>query len=100
MNDMNEQQDLRWKNLLALSAPACAGELAPPYGMVTSTLARLRAETRQTELAERIGLRAFFASLAVLACTIALTLEVSSRQSSDLEPGLKNIVQVENVQLS
>jgi hypothetical protein len=97
---MNEQQDLRWKNLVALSVPACAGEPVPPYGMVTSTLARLRAESRQTEMAERIGLRALLASLAVLVCTAAVTLEISSRQNNDLEPGLRNIVQVENVQLS
>jgi hypothetical protein len=97
---MNEQQDLRWKNLAALSAPACAGDVVPPYGMVTSTLARLRAETRQTEMAERIGLRALFASLAILVCTAAVTVGISSRESSDLEPGLKNIVQVENVPLS
>jgi hypothetical protein len=97
---MNEQDDVRWQNLLTMSAPTFAGEEMPPYGMVTRTLARLREETRQRELVERIGLRALFASLGILGLTAAATLGAGYFDGSDLEPGLNSFVQVENVQVS
>ncbi len=97
---MNEPENTRWHNLIALSAPTFTGDDAPPYGFVTSTMARLREETRQVELAERIGMRALFASLALLFITAMVTLGLQYHDRSDLEPGLRGIVQVENVQLS
>ncbi len=97
---MNEFENGRWQNLVALSASSFAGELTPPYGFVTRTLAELRAETRQRELVERIGLRALFASLAILLATVGLTIGATYVNRGDLEPGLGNIVQVENVPVS
>jgi hypothetical protein len=97
---MNELEDTHWKNLLAMSSPAFAGEAHPPYGFTTRTLARLREETRQLETAERIGLRAVFASLFLLLLTVVGTLGVDQLNRGDLEPGLRSIVQVENVPLS
>jgi hypothetical protein len=97
---MNTTEDTRWKNLLATGAPAFAGDAEPPYGFITRTLARLREENRQRDLMERIGLRALFASLAVLAAAAILNVLVDHSVRGDLEPGLRGIVQVENVPLS
>jgi hypothetical protein len=90
----------RWKYLLTLSAPTFAREAVPPYGFTTSLLSRLREQERETELAERIGLRALFASLVALVVAGVLAVSASYRNQSDLEPGVRSIVQVENVPLS
>jgi hypothetical protein len=90
-----------WMNLLAQSAPTFAGEAPPPYGFVTSTLAALRAESRQKREFERIGWRALLASLAALGVAAALTLTVSLRdQSTDLDPGVRGLVQMDNLPYS
>ena len=99
--DMNSQEDQKWQNLLLHSAPTFAGETELPYGMVTNTLTRLRAEKRQQEACERIGWRALLASVAALAVTATVTLSVSyMNQGGDFEPGFKGAVQVENIQMS
>jgi hypothetical protein len=99
MNDPKETNT--WRNLVALSAPAFAAtDERPPYGFTTRVVAQLGAETRQRELMERTGLRALFASLAILLLTGALTLGVRQMDRSDLEPGLRGILQAANIPLS
>ena len=90
----------RWKNLLALSAPTFANEAVPPFGFTTSLLARLREQDRDMEQAERIGVRALFASLGALVLAAILAFSASRVNHNDIEPGLRSIVQVENVPLS
>jgi hypothetical protein len=97
---MNDNFDKHWQQLVALSAPTFRGDTAPPYGFTTSMLARLRDESREIELVERIGLRAVFASLAMLLLALGVTFGASYLNRGDLEPGLKSIVQVENVAVS
>jgi hypothetical protein len=97
LNDPNDA----WKNLLAQSAPAFAGDAAPPYGFVTSTLALLRAEQRQQREIERIGWRALLASLGALAVAAALTVTIDLRdRSSDFDPGVRTLVQMDDLPYS
>jgi hypothetical protein len=94
-------EDNLWHNLVVMSAPAYADAAAsPPYGFTTRLLARLQAEERQQELMERIGLRAIFASLGILALTAAFTFGWGHTHRSDLEPGLGGILQSADVPLS
>ena len=95
---MNE--DSKWHSLLAQSAPTFAGETTPPYGFMTRTLARLSAEKREQNQFEKISLRALFASLAVLAVTVGVTVGVQLSDGADLEPGVRSILQVENISVS
>jgi len=97
---MSMNEDSHWQNLVALGAATCEGEMEPPYGFVTNTLARLRDERRQQLLVERIGMRALFASLGLLLIMTGLTFELAHFRQGDLEPGLRGILQVENVQIS
>jgi hypothetical protein len=94
------KHDEQWQNLLALSAPSFAGDEAPPFGFTTRTMARWREESRQWEVMERIGWRALFASIAILALTAGATTAINYFASSDLEPGVSNLVQIERVQVS
>lgn len=98
---MNKTDNETWQKLLALSEPTFAGEATPPYGFVTSTLAGLRTQQTQVETIERIGWRALLASLAALAVatTLAFTLD-GQDQSGDFDPGVKNLVQMENISVS
>jgi hypothetical protein len=99
--NMNSKEDEKWQGLILRSAPTFAGEAEPPYGFVTGTLARLRAESGQQEEFERIGWRALLASLAALAVAATVTLSVNFRdRGGDFEPGVNSVVQVENIQLS
>jgi hypothetical protein len=95
---MNEDQC--WQQLMTLSAPTFLGDATPPYGFTTATLARLRSESRQNEMIERIGLRAVFASLGMLVVAVGVLMGATYFSQSDLEPGLKSIVQVENLAVS
>jgi hypothetical protein len=98
---MNTNPDEKWQSLLLRSLPAFTGETTPPYGFVTGTLGRLRAEKRQQEELERIGWRALLASLAALVIAAVVTLGVdSSTRGPDFEPGVRSLVQMENLQLS
>jgi hypothetical protein len=94
--------DEKWQRLLARSTPTFAGEPTPPYGFVTSALAQLRIENRQQEEAERIGWRALLMSLGALAmaAVVTVTVNFSEGSGSDLEPGVKTMVQVENIPVS
>lgn len=93
--------DEKWQSLLLRSTPTFTGDAEPPYGVVTGTLARLRAEKGQQEEIERIGWRALLASLAalVVAATVTLSVNLSDR-GGDFEPGVKSLVQMENIQFS
>jgi len=98
---MNMNEDEKWQNLLLRGAPTFAGEATPPYGFVTGALAQLRSEKRQQEEIERIGWRALLASLAALAVAATITLSVNlTDRGGDFEPGINNLVQVENIQIS
>ena len=98
---MNGNEDQKWHSLLLRSTPTFAGEAAPPYGFVTGTLARLRAENRQQEELERIGWRALLASLAALMIAATVTLSISyTHRGGDFEPGVRSLVQMENIQVS
>jgi len=98
---MSSQEDEKWQGLLLRSAATFTGEAEPPYGFVTGTLARLRAEKRQQEELERIGWRALLASLAALAIAATVTLSVNFRdRGGDFEPGVRSLVQMENIQVS
>ena len=95
------EPDPTWMKLLARSAPTFAGDATPPYGFVTSALAGLRAERRQQRELERIGWRALLASLAALAVAAALTVTLGLRdQNSDFDPGVRSLVQVDNLPYS
>jgi hypothetical protein len=98
---MNTREDETWQSLLLRSTPTFTGEAAPPYGFLTGTLARLTAESRQQEELERIGWRALLASVAALMIAATVTLSVSFRAPKvDFEPGVRSLVQMENIQLS
>jgi hypothetical protein len=97
---MNTNEDQKWQSLLARSAQTFAGEAEPPYGLVTGTLAQLRAEKGEQAQLEQIGWRALLASLAVLAIAATVTLSMNSGDRNDFEPGVNSLVQVENFQVS
>jgi len=66
--------------------PDFTGEADLPYGFITGTLARLRAEKRQQESSDRIGWRALLASLAAVAIAVTVTLSVNFKdRGGDLE---------------
>lgn len=96
------KEDEKWQALLSMSAPTFAGENTPPYGFITRTVSQLKAQRKQQELVERIGLRAFLASLAILFASACVTLSLSLHQPGrgDLEPGIGSLIQVENFQVS
>jgi hypothetical protein len=98
---MNISEDEKWQSLLLRSTPTFTGEATPPYGFITGTLARLRAENRQQEELERIGWRALLASLAALGVAATVTLSVNfTDRGGDFEPGVRSLVQMENIQVS
>jgi hypothetical protein len=97
---MNVKEDIKWQLLLSSSASVFAGEETPLYGFLTSTLARLKEEKKRQEQLEKISLRALFASMAALAITAVITLSLHFQNPSDLEPGMRSLIQVENVQVS
>jgi nucleoside permease NupC len=96
---MSKPDDEKWQGLLSRSMPTFAADTVPPYGFMTATLAGLRMARQQQEL-ERMGWRALLASVAALAITACITLSLNRTNANDLEPGVGNILQVENVPLS
>ncbi len=96
---MNEDQT--WRELLAQSRPAFAGETEMPYGLVTRVLAGTRDQRRQRDALDRIGWRAILASLAMVAVTAGLTAGLQAMNDrEEPEPGIQNLAMVENVQVS
>lgn len=101
MNTENEsRQDNAWKALLAHSAPTFAGDAVPPFGFITSTLARLNSERSERELLERIGLRALFASLAILIAVAGVTVGVGLQEQADFDPAIKSALQWDTLPIS
>jgi anti-sigma-K factor RskA len=96
---MNTREDQIWKNLLSASASTFAGEASAPYGFITSTLTRMRAARQQAEF-ERVGWRALFASLATLVAVVTLTVGMHMQDRNDLDPGVSNIIEIQNVSVS
>ena len=91
----------KWQSLLLRSTPTFIGEAEPPYGFVTGMLARLKAQKGEQEELERIGWRALLASLGVLVMAATVALSVNSRdRSGDFEPGVRSLIQIENLQVS
>ena len=90
----------KWQALLQNSAPTFQGDAAPPYGFMTSTLARLKAEKRDRDLLERIGFRAIFASLAILVATGGVTIGLQLQSHFDFDPELKSFVQPDDSLIS
>jgi hypothetical protein len=99
---MNTKQDDKWQYLLALSAPTFHGEIAPPYGFMTAMLAQLRLERQQEQQLGRLCRRAILASLAVLVVSACVTFGIHRQlnRGDDLEPGMRGLIEVENVQAS
>ena len=97
---MNAQPDDQWHHLLLRSAPTFAGDPAPPYGFVTATLGRLRARDRQREEMEQIGWRALLTSFITLVAVASLTVGLKLHDRGELDPGLKSIIEVENIPVS
>ena len=98
---MNTPEDQKWQSLLNQSRPTFAAADAPPYGFVTRALARLRSEESLQRECERIGWRAFLASLAALAVAIAVTFTVNFQNAGgDFEPGIGGVIQMEKIQVS
>jgi hypothetical protein len=99
---MNTNQDYKWHSLLAQSAPTFTGESEPPYGFMTAMLTQLRLERQQDRQLGLLCWRAIFASLAalVVAAGITLSLHRSSTRGDDLDPGMRGLIQMENVQAS
>jgi hypothetical protein len=97
---MSIKEEKIWQALLAQSAPTFAGEAEPPYGLTSRMLAHARAEQRQEDAFARIGLRAIFASLAVVAGLAVLTVGLQMGDREDLDPEIKSMALVEHVQVS
>lgn len=99
---MNTHQDTKWQQLLALSAPTFAEESTLPYGFMTSMLAQLRQERQQDQQIGRLCWRAIFASLAALVVAAGITVGVHRHlnRGDDLDPGMRGLIQVENIQAS
>ena len=99
---MNTNQADKWQALLALSAPTFAGESTLPYGFMTSMLAQLRQDRQQEQQLGRLCWRAIFASLAALAVAVGVTVNVHGyfNRGNDFDPGMRGLIQMENVQVS
>ena len=101
MNNENQpQEDPKWQALLARSAPTFSGDATPPFGFVTSTLARLKAQKKERDLLEFIGLRALFTSLAVLVAVVGFSVGVQLQNRLDFDPGFKSLIQVDDIPIS
>jgi len=95
---MKSKEDMMWENLLAQSAPTFNAEVTPPYGLTTRVLAAVREQQQQEAVWERVGRRAIFASLAAVVGIALLTFV--RHDSDDLDPAVKSVALVENVQVS
>jgi hypothetical protein len=95
-----DQNDIKWRTLLELAAPTFAEATEPPYGFITSTLARLKAERVEREMVDRIGLRALFAALAMLAVAGGVSFGVQLHDRLDFDPGTRSIIQEDHVSIS
>lgn len=97
---MNTREDQIWKNLLSASAATFAGEATPPYGFVTNTLSQVRSARQQQAELEKIGWRALLASLVTLVAVATFTVGMHLQDRNDLDPGVSNIIEIQNVSVS
>ncbi len=95
---MKSKEDMMWESLLAKSAPTFAGKTTPPYGLTTRILASVRDQRQQEVIWERVGRRAIFAALAAVVGIALLTFV--RHDSDDLDPAVKSVALVEDVQVS
>ena len=94
-------EDKKWQALLASSTPTFAGEATLPYGFLTQTLARIKAENREREIFERIGLRSLFAALCVLIAVVGVSISLQQLQyRTDFDPAVKSLLQADDVPIS
>lgn len=94
----NTPDNDKWLNLLQQSAPTFAGEATPPYGFMTSTLARLRTEKRDRDVLEKIGFRALFAAFAILVATAGVT--AGMQLQAHFNPSLNGFSQTDDSLIS
>ncbi len=94
------QEDQKWQSLLERSKPTFAGDAELPFGFLTSTLARLKAEKRDRDLLERIGLRALFASIAILITVGGVSVGVQLQNRFDFDPAVQSLIQADDVPIS
>jgi hypothetical protein len=100
MNTENHpQEDQKWQALLARSSATFAGDTSLPFGFMTSTLARLRAQ-KERDVLEKIGLRALFTSFAVLIAVVGLSVGVQLQSRTDFDPAVKSLLQADDVPIS
>ncbi len=99
MNEAN-QHDEKWRAILGMAAPAYAVEAELPYGLVTKTLARVRAQRMEQQTMERTGLRALFAALAILAVAGGITFGLKHHHGPYMDPGINSIIEEDNVSIS
>ena len=95
---MKSKEDQVWENLLARSASTFNVEPTPPYGLTTRILAAAREQRQQEAVWERVGRRAIFASLATVVGIALITFV--RHDGDDLDPAVKSVALVENVQIS
>jgi hypothetical protein len=95
---MKTKDENVWASLLAQSAPAFTVEVSLPYGLTTRVLTAVREQKRQEVAWERVGFGAIFTALTAVAGIALITFVLHDRD--DLDPAVKNIALVENVQVS
>jgi len=93
-------EDAKWQALLARSSSTFVGESELPFGFLTSTLARIKAQNREREIFERIGIRSLFAAVAILAIVAGVSIGVQLRNPTDFDPALKSLLQANDVPIS
>jgi len=96
----NPQENEKWHALLERSKPTFEGDNALPFGFLTSTLARLKEEKRDRDLLERIGMRALFASMAILITVIGVSVGVQLQNRFDFDPAVQSLLQADDVPIS
>src|SRR5271170_2611770 len=99
---MNHQipEDEKWLALLAGASSTFAGEASPPYGFATRALARLKAEKRDGELMERIGLRSLCFALVLLGVVGVSSLLWENHVRTDFDPGVRNLILADKIPIS
>ncbi len=98
--EINPQEDQKWQAFLARSNPTFVGDTDLPFAFLTNTLARIKAEKKEREIFERIGLRSLFAAMAILVAVIGVSIGVRMENHSDFDPAIKSALQADEVSIS